>query len=70
MSNIADILRTVPEYNLKIIRLSWELLDENGRIDMKKASYNAKEVDTALKEAEHYAKQTENAVFHLKNLLR
>jgi hypothetical protein len=70
MSDIVEILKSVPEVNLKIIPLTWELLDENGRIDIKKASYNSKEVDAALEEAESYARTTESAVSHLKNLLR
>ena len=70
MADITEILKSVPEVKLKIIPLTWELLEENGRIDIRKASYNAKEVDAALEEAESYARQTENAVFHLKNLLR
>ncbi len=70
MGDIAEILKSVPEVKLKIILLTWELLDENGRIDIKKASYNSKEVDAALEEAESYARSTESAVSHLKNLLR
>ena len=70
MSDIVEILKSVPEVNLKIIPLTWELLDENGRIDIKQASYNSKEVDAALEEAESYARTTESAVSHLKNLLR
>ncbi len=70
MADIVEILESVPEVRLKIIPLTWELLDENGRIDIRKASYNAKEVDAALEEAEHYAKSTESAVSHLKNILR
>ena len=70
MGDIAEILKSVPEVKLKIIPLTWELLDESGRIDIKKASYNSKEVDAALEEAESYAQHAESAVSHLKNLLR
>jgi len=70
MGDITEILKSVPEVKLKIIPLTWELLDEKGRIDIKKASYNTKEVDAALEEAESYAQKTESAVSHLKNLLR
>jgi hypothetical protein len=70
MADIIDILKGVSEVKLKIIPLTWELLDEKGRIDIKKASYNSKEVDIALEEAESYARQTESAVSHLTNLLR
>jgi len=70
MGDIAEILKSIPEVKLKIISLTWELLDERGHIDIKKASYNTKEVDAALEEAESYARSTESAVSHLKNLLR
>ncbi len=70
MADIVDILKSVPEVKLNIIPLTWELLGADGHIDIKKASYKAKEVDTALAEAESYAKSTESAVSHLKNLLR
>ena len=70
MGDIVEILKSVPEVKLKIIPLTWELLDEGGHIDIKKASYNSKEVDAALEEAESYAQQTGSAVSHLKNLLR
>ena len=70
MGDIAEILKSVPEVKLKIIPLTWELLDESGHIDIKKASYNAKEVDAALEEAENYARSTESAVNRLKNLLK
>ncbi len=70
MSDIVETLKSVPEVKLKIIPLTWELLGEDGHIDVKKASYNAKEVDAALEEAESYAQSTERAVSHLKNLLR
>ncbi len=70
MGDIAGILKSVPEVELKIIPLTWELLGKDGHIDIKKASYNSKEVDAALAEAESYARSTESAVSHLKFLLR
>ena len=70
MADIIDILKGVSEVKLKIIPLTWELLDESGHIDIKKASYNTKEVDAALEEAESYARHTGSAVSHLKNLLQ
>lgn len=70
MGDIAEILKSVPEVKLKIIPLTWQLLDGNGHIDIKQASYKAKEVDAALEEAEGYARHTESAISHLVNLLR
>ena len=70
MGDITEILKSVPEVKLKVIPLTWKLMGEDGRIDIKKASYDTTEVDAALEEAENYARQTGNAVSHLKNLLR
>jgi hypothetical protein len=70
MGDITEILKSVPEVKLKVIPLTWELMGEDGRIDIRKASYDTTKVDAALEEAENYARQTGNAVSHLKNLLR
>ena len=70
MGDITEILNSVPEVKLKVIPLTWKLLGEDGRIDIRKASYDTTEVDAALEEAENYARQTGNAVSHLRNLLR
>jgi hypothetical protein len=70
MGNITEILKSVPEVKLKIIPLTWKLLCGDGRIDIRKASYDIFEVDAALNEVEDYARQTGSAVQHLKNLLR
>ena len=70
MSDITVILKSVPEVNLKVIPLTWKLLGEDGRIDIRKASYDTTEVDAALEEAEDYARQTGSSISRLKNLLR
>ena len=70
MGDITEILKSVPEVKLEIIPLTWKLIGEDGRIDIRKASYDTSEVDNALKEAEDYARQTGSALQHLKNLLR
>ena len=70
MGDIVEILRSVPENKLKVISLTWKLLGEDGRIDVRKASCDTTEVDAALNEAEDYARQTGSAVQRLKNLLR
>ena len=70
MGDIIEILKSIPEVKLKIIPLTWKLMAEDGRIDISKASYDTTEIDTALDEAEDYARQTGSAVSRLKNLLR
>ena len=70
MSNIVEVLKSVPEVKLRILPLTWELLGEDGRIDIQKAAYNAQQVDAALAQAESYAQATERAVAHLKLISR
>ena len=70
MGDITKIMKSVPEVNLKVIPLTWKLPGEDGRIDIRKASYDITEVDAALDEAEDYARQTGSVVQRLKNLLR
>ena len=70
MGDITEILKSVPEVKLKVIPLTWKLLGKDGRIDIRKASYDTTKVDAALEEAEDYARQTGSAVQRLKNLLR
>ena len=70
MGDITEILKSVAEIKLKIIPLTWKLLGEDGRIDIRKASCDTTEVDSGLEEADDYARQTGSAVQHLKNLLR
>ncbi len=69
MGDIVEILKSVPEVKLRIIPITWDLVDKDGHIDIKRASYHAKDVDAALEEAENYAKETERAVLYMKNLL-
>lgn len=70
MSDITETLKSVPEVELKIIQLTWELIGEDGRIDMLKASFRTTEVNAALDEAEAYAHSVGRAVINLKNLAR
>ncbi len=70
MGDIAEVLKGVPEVKLKIISLTWELVGEDGHIDIKKASLRATEVNAALQEADAYAQQTASAVRHLADIPR
>ena len=68
MSDITETLKSVPKVELKIIQLTWELIGEDGRIDMLKASFRTTEVNSALDEAEAYAHSVSRAILNLKNL--
>ena len=65
---IVQALRTVPEAKLAIIRLVWELLNENGDLDMKKVTFHRAEVDEALREAHLYNDDVGNTIRWLASL--
>lgn len=68
--DIADVLKEVPEVQLRILRLTWEVVLDDGTIDDKKVVFHQKELEEALKEAEAYSRRTAEAVRCLKTLLR
>ncbi|MFA5186768.1 MAG: hypothetical protein WC551_09850 [Patescibacteria group bacterium] len=63
-------LRTVPEVKLEIIRLSWEVVDKNGKLDMSKAAFLAKEIALAGDEAQAYISASQKIRWSLRNLLQ
>lgn len=68
MSDIAEVLKSVPAVKLRIIPLTWELLGKDGQIDIKKASFRATEVEKALAKAENYVRLVDRALVNLKRL--
>jgi len=67
---IITTLQSVPETNLEIIRLSWEVVDTDGRLDLKKAALLEKELDIAAEEARAYISSSQQIRWALRNLLR
>jgi len=63
-------LKTVPEIKLKIIPLSWELVNEHGEIDSDKALAQAKEVEEAVGQAKAYVEGNRRLLSALKDNLR
>lgn len=64
------VLRTVPETNLELIRLSWEVVDDSGKLDMGKAAFLAKEITLAGDEAQAYISASQKIRWSLRNLLQ
>jgi len=67
--DIIWILREVPEVRLRLIELAWELY-QGGELDEEKAIFLRKEIEEAVTEAEGYAKETREAVWLLKEIIR
>lgn len=65
-----DALKAVPEARLRLLELAWELLREDGSLDMGRASFLGKELEEAIAEAEGYAEATREAVRCLKMMAR
>ncbi|MDP3062708.1 MAG: hypothetical protein Q8O40_05805 [Chloroflexota bacterium] len=61
-------LATVPETRLRLIDLSWELVDREGRMDHDKVVERQPEVNLAVAEAEAYVQATRSAVEALRGI--
>ena len=69
-NELVNILKTVPEYRLRIIELAWELVDADGHLDENLAVLRMQEIREACQEAEHYADSTREMAHSLKECLR
>jgi len=69
-SDLVRILKGVPETQLRLIKLAWELTGEDGSIDANKVALHYKEIGEASDEAQGYAEGTKEAVQCLKSLAR
>lgn len=65
---ILAALATVPETQLFLIRLSWQLVDKEGRMDYDKVVKRQLEVNLAAAEAEAYVQATRSAVEALRGI--
>lgn len=69
MPDVIQTLRSVPGFKPKIIDLTWQLVDKDGNLDMKKAAENTT-IEAALAEADNYAREVGLAVGALRSLTR
>ena len=60
--NLVRILREVPQFNLRLPKLAWEVVGEDGTLDMEKVTFYAKEISGAIKEAEAYSDATKEVL--------
>ena len=61
-SNLVRILGEVPQFNLRLTELAWEVVGEDGTLDMEKVTFYAKEISGAIKEAEAYSDATKEVL--------
>jgi len=67
---LIEILRQVPEKRLKIFELAWEVVGEDGNLDLDKVAFYSKELDQAISEAKAYSVETAEAVQCLKSFFK
>jgi len=63
-------LKSVPTVRLKIVDLSWEVIDGEGKIDIAKAGFLTQEIEDAAEEAKAYATATQRMKWSLRRLNR
>lgn len=69
MDNLVNVLKQLPEVELRLIDLAWQVAKDDGSIDMEQVLQKAKEVDDAVAEAKAYADSTRKAVSCLMRLV-
>ena len=66
---LAEALKEVPPKHLQIITLAWELVGEDGEVDLEKTRYRMEDVLLAKNEATGYAQATHQMLEALKQCL-
>ena len=66
--DVIRALRGVPETRLRLIELTWQVVDDRGAIDPDKVRLHYKEINEAVDEAQAYSQETERAVLWLRQL--
>ena len=69
-ARLVRVLKKAPEKRFRIIELSHELTDDEGKIDIGKCMDRQGEMDAAVTEVQFYVKSTKNVTDSLLNLLR
>ena len=65
---LAEVLRTVPEKNLRLIEIANQIVGPDGRIDEKKRTKLEPELNLAEMEARAYVQTTHQAIEALRKI--
>jgi hypothetical protein len=68
--DLVRILREMPEVKLRLIDLAWQVVGEDGTLDMEKVTFYAKEISDAIKEANAYSDGNKEVLNWLIQLVR
>jgi len=59
---LTELLRKLPAVQLDLLELTRKSVGENGALDAQKVSYYYKEIESAMAQAESYARATKGMV--------
>lgn len=68
IERVIQALKRVPEKELAIVKLAWEVLDDAGQLDFQKVIGRQPEVNLAIAEARAYSRATKNAAASLRKI--
>jgi hypothetical protein len=68
--DLVRILREMPAVKLRLIDLAWEVVGEDGTLDMEKVTFYAMEISDAIKEANAYSDANKEVLSWLIQLVR
>ncbi len=57
-AELVESLKDIPAVELELIQLAWDLLDENGQLDLDKLRFRMEDINLAEPEASAYARAT------------
>jgi hypothetical protein len=69
-SNLVEALRQVPEFRPDIIRLAWQVVGEDGSVDVDKCLQLGEVLDNALSKAGSYVAETREMIRWLRSTVR
>ncbi len=57
-AELVEYLKDLPAVELELIQLAWDLMDENGQLDLDKLRFRMEDITLAEREADAYAHGT------------
>jgi len=67
---LISVLRKLPEVRLKLIEVAWQVVGEDGALDIDKLGSLSMDLKDAVREAHGYVDSTKVAICALKNIAR
>lgn len=68
--DLAKLLKSVPQFQPRIVLLAWEVVNDNGDVVAKEAALRSMELTQAIHEVEEYSKDTKELIQCLKRIVQ